>query len=59
MDSKEKKVSECFEDYKDLPPEMRARVITTARNLLEIQEGDKGFIDKAVDPSLYEDEKNI
>jgi len=37
---------------------MRVRVITTAKNLLKIQEGDKSFVDNAINPSLYEDGEN-
>jgi len=57
MDGKEKNVSDCFEDYKSLPPRMRAEVITTARKLLEIQKETRRFLDSAAEPSARGDGK--
>jgi len=52
MNSKEKKVSECF---KDLPVKARVKVIRTAKEILEIQKGNKAFLGKATSLSLCED----
>jgi len=56
MTSKKKKVPEfVYQDYKDLPPKIRASVNVTAIKLLEIQKKNKVFLNNATDPSLYED----
>jgi len=57
MNSKEKKVSECFKDYKNLPIKDRVEVNMTAKKLLEIQKGNKAFLGNTINPSLHEDGK--
>jgi len=57
MDIKEKKVSECFKDFRDLPVKARVEAIKTAKEILEIQEGNKSFIESVTDPSAYADGK--
>ena len=49
MSGDEKKVSYDFsEDYKNLPLKLRVKVITTARELLEIQEKNKNDISPVI-----------
>jgi len=60
MKGKEEEVSEVMEGFKGvLSVKDRIEVIATAKELLEVQRGNEGFIEIVKIPSLYEDGKNI
>ena len=60
MYSENKKVSYDFtDDYKNLPLNLRVKLNTTARELLEIQKKDEGSLEEAGEPGSGERDTGI